>query len=63
MASPLPVLSPGRPNLRNFYVFWRRPLGAAAISAAGGRPRELHEIAIKMKPRGLRVHTHLNRGD
>ncbi len=27
------------------------------------RPRELHEIAIKMKPRGLRVRTHLNRGD
>jgi VWFA-related protein len=27
------------------------------------KPRELHEIEIKMKPRGLRVRTHLNRGD
>jgi len=27
------------------------------------RPRELHEIDVKMKPRGLRVRTHLNRGD
>ena len=27
------------------------------------KPRELHDIEVKMKPRGLRVRTHLNRGD